>query len=205
MLPKHRTRSSLSLALAFVLFLLSALPIHAQSDNAADGVGAARTVFLPLVATGGPQDAIDAEVVDVVEVSDATPNRSQQALSAAAPLSLPDVESIDIEEVSAASKDVVCLVSNFSLTISPYSYRSIGAYSTTQCKYIDVKLNSNSNIVWVRVWYYKGNSIKYGKWFYITTTSLYRILKNPKAGSVFYLEFYNPFSFTSYEQGVLYR
>lgn len=205
MLPKRRTRSLLSIVLVCVLFVLSIFPAYAQAGNTVDGSDAARTVFLPLVTTGGPLNATDAESVDVEEVNAAALDSFVDAASVDEGLTdvAPSFAPSDDGEVSAAATDVVCLVSGFSGTISAYSYAYKGAYSTTQCKYIDFQLASGSNVVWVRIQYYKSNKVKYSSWVYVNTLSVYHLLKNPKAGSVFYVQFYNPLSFTSYVKGAI--
>lgn len=207
MLSKQRIRSLPSLVLVCVLLFLSILPGYAQSDSSTPSADSTKRVFIPFIATDGPQDAIDAEAVAADEVDaaattdfSAAPRAINKALTAVAPDAAADAS---VDEVSAAAADAVCLISGFYGNIRPYANAYAGAYSTTQCKYIDVQLDGVSNVVWVRVQYYKGSKIKYGKWYYINTTAVYRILKNPKAGSVFYLEFYNPLSFTSYVQGAV--
>lgn len=206
MLPKRRTHSLLSIVLVCILLVLSVFPAYAQSDSSSDGSSAARTVFLPLVTTGGPLNANDAESVDSEEVSvaalDSFVDESAVADEGFTDTA-PSFAASDDSEVSAAATDVVCLISGFSGNISAYSYAYKGAYSTTQCKYIDFQLASGSNVVWVRIQYYKGNKVKYSKWVYVNTLSVYSLLKNPKAGTVFYLQFYNPLSFTSYVRGAI--
>lgn len=209
MFPKHRTRSLLSFVLVCVFSLASVFPAYAQSDSSDDAAGLANKVYIPIIAAGGPIDASDAEGMDAEEIAAADSLELSSIASAGESALVSSVEELSVAteaEVSAAATDAVCLSTNFSGNIGAYQTVYAGYYTTiNSCKYIYVTLYPGSSKVWVRAYYLKGNKWKYGKWYFLEFHSVnYRIIKVP-AGTIFRVDFYNPYSFTTYVTGRVLR
>lgn len=203
MFSQWRIRSALALMLV-IASIMSCLPIYAQSDPSASSQPI--KIFLPLISSTDTTDVDKADNVASGEVDAAA-----AALPALGSLSFADSKRLTPIDLSAdpniglassnevtAAKPEVCLVNTFQGVLAPYTYGQVGAFATTNtCKKIYVGLTPDSESLYVRVRYLKQGTVKYSKWFFVPDDNYYHsLMSNPKGGTLFWLEFYNPNQYT---------